>query len=178
MIKKLIERNGQSGFVLIEMLMAIAIGALILVGIVDITVQTIVVNASDENQMRAIKQVENAIHWIERDSQMSSTEWISPKDSTVTNFPLYLQWTGFEDSYTHKITYILDNGALLRGEIIEDVDNIISETETFICDNIIEAESNYSFNGEILKVNLKATIDEFRSATESRTLYVIPRVNE
>ena len=98
MIKKLIERNGQSGFVLIEMLMAIAIGALILVGIVDITVQTIVVNASDENQMRAIKQVENAIHWIERDSQMSSTEWISPKDSTVTNFPLYLQWTGFEDN--------------------------------------------------------------------------------
>ena len=178
MIKKLLGVKEQSGFVLIEMLMAIAISALILVGIVDITVQTVIVNASDTNQMRAIKQVENAIHWIERDAQMASTKWISPKDSTVTDFPLYLQWTGFEDNYTHKITYMLDNGALLREEIIEDIDDVISETETFICDNIIEAESNYAFNGEILEVNLKATVGSFRTATESRTLYVIPRVSK
>ena len=68
MIKKLIKAKDQSGFVMIEVLMAIAISALILVGIVDITVQTVIVNASDTNQMRAIKQVENAIHWIERDA--------------------------------------------------------------------------------------------------------------
>ena len=178
MIKKLIIANDQSGFVLIEMLMAIAISALIIVGIVDVTVQTVVVNAADNSQMSAIKQVENAIHWIERDAQMASAKWIFPKDSTVTDFPLYLQWTGFEDNYTYKITYILDNGVLLRQEVIEDIDDVISETELFICDNIIDLESNYAFNGEILEVNLKATVGNFRTATESRTLYVIPRVNK
>jgi prepilin-type N-terminal cleavage/methylation domain-containing protein len=177
LIKKLIKANDQSGFVLIEMLMAIAISALVLVGIVEITVQTVIVHAADTSQMRAVKQVENAIHWIERDAQMASAKWISPKDSTVTAFPLYLQWTGFEDNYTHKITYVLDSGALRREEVIEDINDVISETETFICDNIIESESNYAFDGEILEVNLQATVSDFRSATESRTLYVIPRVS-
>ena len=177
MIKKNVKSDRQSGFVLIEMLIAIAIGGLIIVGIVDVTVQTIIVNASDESQMRVVKQVENAIHWIERDSQMSSREWIFPNDSTITDFPLYLQWTGFEDDFSHKVTYKLDNGTLLREEIVEDINgDVISETETFICDNIIEAESSYAFNGEILEVNLKATAGDFRSVTRSRTLYVIPRV--
>lgn len=179
MIKKLIEVHDQSAFVLIEMLMAIAISSLIIVGIVEITVQTVAINASDNSQMSAVKQVESAIHWIERDAQMASAKWISPKDSTVTDFPLYLQWTGFEDNYTHKIAYILDNGALLRREIIEDIDDeVISETETFISDNIITVDSNYAFNGEILEVNLKATVGDYRSATELRTLYVIPRVSK
>lgn len=178
MINKLIDTNNQRGFVLIEMLIVIAISGLIIVGIVEITVQTLIVSASDNSQMSAVKQVENAIHWIERDAQMASTKWIYPADSTVTDFPLYLEWTNFEDNYTHTITYQLDNGSLLREEVIEDFDDdVLSETETFICDNIVESESNYAFNGEILEVNLKVTVDDFRSATESRTLYVIPRVS-
>ena len=179
MNKKVIEVRNQKGFVLIEMLIAIAISGLIIFGIVDTTIQILVINASDSSQMSAVKQIENAIHWIERDAQMASTEWIYPKDSTVTSFPLYLQWTGFEDNYTHKITYISENGTLTREEVIENIDNeLISETETSICDNIVETDSNYAFNGEILEVNLMTTVSNFRSATESRTLYVIPRVSK
>jgi hypothetical protein len=161
------------------MLIAIAISGLIIFGIVDTTIQILVINASDSSQMSAVKQIENAIHWIERDAQMASTEWIYPKDSTVTGFPLYLQWTGFEDNYTHKITYVSENGTLTREEVIENIDDeIISETATSICDNIVETDSNYAFNGEILEVNLMITVSNFRSATESRTLYVIPRVSK
>jgi prepilin-type N-terminal cleavage/methylation domain-containing protein len=171
MIKKLLKANDQSGFVLVEMLMAIAITALIIVGIVDITERTFVINAADNSQMSAIKQVENAIHRIERDAQMASANLILSINPTLPNFPLNLQWTSF-DGVTHFVTYTLDNGVLNRTENASGNIN-----ETFICDNIIAADSNYTFNGKILEVNLKATVSDFRSATESRTLYVMPRVS-
>ena len=183
MIKKLFKAHEQNGFALIEMLMAIAISGLIIAGIVDVTVQTIVINAAHNSRMTAIKQVENAIHWIERDAQMASSKSIEPSDSTVTDFPLELSWTHFEDNYTHFITYRVDNGVLLRREVVKDIaeaenEELISDTETMICNNVIAADSNYAFNAEILEVNLTVTVSGFRSATESRTLYVMPRVNK
>lgn len=177
MTRQQFKANAQCGFALVEMLVAIAISGLIVAVIVEVTAQTFIISAADNSRMAAVKQVENAIHWIERDGQMASRTSISPDDSAVTDFPLYLQWTGFEDNYTHSVTYALDGDVLRRREVIEDIDEEpISDSETLICENIVAADSSYSFNGEILKVNLTATVDGFRSATESRTLYVIPRV--
>jgi prepilin-type N-terminal cleavage/methylation domain-containing protein len=183
MIKRLFKAHEQSGFVLIEMLVAIAISGIVLGSIVEVTVQTFVINAASNSQMAAVKQVENAIHWIERDAQMASLKSIEPSDSTVTNFPLELSWTHFEDNYTHFITYRIDNSVLLRREEVKDIaesenEELISDTETMICNDIIAADSNYAFDAEILEVNLTVTVSGFRSATESRTLYVIPRVSK
>jgi prepilin-type N-terminal cleavage/methylation domain-containing protein len=170
--------NTQGGFSMIEMLVAIAISGLIIGLIVDVTAQTLVINAADNSRMAAVKQVENAIHWIERDGQMASSKSI---DSTATQFPLELRWTGFENGYTHFITYDVNNGELSRHEVVKDISEpenkeVISETETFICDNIVDA--GYAFDGKILEVNLTAHVSDYRSATETRTLYVIPRVGK
>ena len=183
MIKRLFKAHEQSGFVLIEMLMTIAISGLVVASIVEVTVQTVVINAANNSRITAVKQVENAIHWIERDAQMASSKSIEPSDSSLTDFPLELSWTHFEDNYTHFITYRLDNGVLLRREEVKDIaeaenEELISDTETMICNNVIAADSNYAFNGEILEVHLTVTVSGFRSATESRTLYVIPRVSK
>ena len=183
MIKRLFKAHEQSGFVLIEMLMVIAISGLIIAGIVEVTVQTVVITAANNSRIAAVKQVENAIHWIERDAQMASSKSIEPSDSTVTDFPLELSWIHFEDNYTHFITYRLDNSVLIRREEVKDITEpenheLISDTVTVICNNVMASDSNYAFNAEILEVNLTVTVSDFRSATEARTLYVIPRVSK
>jgi prepilin-type N-terminal cleavage/methylation domain-containing protein len=169
--------NAQSGFSMIEMLVAIAIGGLIIALIVDVTAQTLIINAADSSRMGAVKQVENAIHWMERDGQMANSEMITPADSTVTDFPLVLQWTSFEDGYVHTITYNREEGSgvLTRDEIIDKggKEDPVT-TQTMICDNVVSA--SYLFNGKILEVDLTAHVSDYRSATETRTLYVVPRV--
>ena len=178
MLKKLFPPEGnQKGFTLVELLVAIAITGIISLVIIGVTLQVITVNSADSNRMDAVKQVENALHWINRDAQMAWPSSILPGDNTTTSFPLFLKWTDYsddpsEENMQYEVTYIINpDGVLERAQTV----NAGAISYTYICGNINSTNSNYNFNGEVLTINLTSTVEGLRSATETRTLQVKPR---
>jgi prepilin-type N-terminal cleavage/methylation domain-containing protein len=167
---KLLRQRKKRGFTLLEMLVAIAIGALIVGAIAAVFSQTLTVSTSSSNREEAVKRVENAMHWIDRDGQMASRDLIA-QTPPIPNF-LVLTWTTF-DNDTHVVTYSISNSVLKRSEKI----NGGAAKTTTIADSIDSTGCSYLFDGKTLIVNLKASVSGFRSATETRTLYVIPRVS-
>ena len=89
----LLNRN-QTGLTLIELIVAMAITALVTGGITGSIFQIFAVSAQDNANMTAVKQVENAIHWISRDVLM--TQIIEPSEGS--GFPLNLTWIDFDDN--------------------------------------------------------------------------------
>lgn len=170
-------KNSRSGFTLIELIIAIAILSIISVALVMTIFQLFAVQAADVNRMDAIKQVENALHWINRDVEMAWASSIHPADGSTVNFssPLNLTWTDNSEpgSPLHSVTYNVDpDGTLERQETVSG-----ATASTRIADYIDASSSNYSFDGTLLTVNLTAFVNGYRSATETRTLHVQPRVS-
>ena len=85
-IRKIL-RN-QKGFTLVEVLIAIAITAAIGAGLAMAVFEVIQVNAMSNNRMEAIKQVENAFHYIIRDAQMTSPHIDPPTSGSFINSSL------------------------------------------------------------------------------------------
>jgi hypothetical protein len=152
------------------MLIAITISALIVTGIFSVVQLTFKVNWSDKSRMEAIKQVENAVHWIDRDAQMSTRTLISSNNPTMPDFPLQFYWVDFNDNERHVVIYDIADGVLQRSETINEGTAVLTQ----VAKHIVAAESNYDYNGQILMVNLTATVNSYSPATESRTIYVIP----
>ena len=170
----------QKGFTLVELLIAVAITAVISTGLMMTITQLFSVNSADSNRMAAVKQVENALHYLNRDVQMSTASKITEDngDSYPRNFPLTLKWTDYtgEAAQDYKVDYALDaNRDLLRTQTIDD--NTTTATTTIVAHDIDDLSSDYSFNGEVLTVNLTASVEGYKSATESRTLQVKPRID-
>jgi len=174
----LLSRN-QKGFTLVEVLVAIAITALIGTTISVATTQLFSVSVADKNRMEAIKQVENALHYINRDAQMAQT--LSPTDPD--NF-LVLTWNEWKEGVDtdasgptgtfHEVTYKNDSGQLKRVEIIKP-DPATTETKTNIVANKISDASSCSIANSVLTVSITATTGGFKSVEETRIMEIQPR---
>ena len=79
--------TNQKGFTLVELLISLAITAVISSAITLSISQVFSVSIASKNRMEAVKQVENGLHYINRDAQMASS--IVP---TSNDFPLILTW--------------------------------------------------------------------------------------
>ncbi len=165
--------SGESGFSLVEMLIAMAVSGVILAAIFAVIAQTVSVNAANTSHMQAIKQVENAVHWLDRDSQQALRDDIIVNNPTP-NFPLILTWTKFgtDDDYTITYTFDEETGILQRSQSV----NGGMPSSTRIAENISSIE--YSFNGKILEFEITSQVNGFKPASESRALYVMPRVGD
>jgi len=175
MLSKVFPLNrNQKGFTLAEILVAVAITAVIGSVITMSISQLFTVSIADKNRMEAVKQVENALHYINRDAQMAKAFDIIPGSSVPFTSGLHLQWIDYDISseINNTVDYTLDaDGDLKR------VYWRAGDTVTTTVARHIESVSNYSFDGAVLVVNLTASVEGLRSATESRTLQVKPRIN-
>jgi prepilin-type N-terminal cleavage/methylation domain-containing protein len=63
--------RGERGFTLMEMMLALAIGALVMGGVFAVWTQMFNVTAANSNYMAAFRQVQNSGDWISRDAQMT-----------------------------------------------------------------------------------------------------------
>ena len=102
---------GQRGFTFIELVIALAVAAL-LAGVVTETIyQVLTHNARGTSHMVAVKQVENALHFITRDVQMAQTiEFDSWPDPVMQ-----LDWADWDDNhYTAKYYWDPATGLLDR----------------------------------------------------------------
>lgn len=200
MIKKLfsIHRN-QKGFTLVELIVAVAITGFIAGSLALSVSQLFSVSVADRNRMEAVKQVENALHYINRDVQMSRggmiytrldeygspeavtfTETVPPPLSIYASLDLHglvLYWKDYEVDplEDHLVEYSLEGTDLKRTHYTGNPP-VIGTVNT-VASHVVLADSSYYFDGAILTANLTSDVGGYQSAPESRSLQVKPRIN-
>ncbi len=160
--------TGQDGFTLIEILVAVAISGLIGAGIDMAAVHVMNLNAVRVNHVTAVKQVENAAYWINRDLRMSQI--IQP--SGGSGFPLNLSWVEW-DNTTHQVSYTLVNSELQRSSSVNGTPAMPMIVAQYISSNADNKTCQYA-NG-VFTFKLTASVSGFRAASETRMAQVIPR---
>ena len=170
----------QQGFTLAEIVIAIAITALIGSAVATATYQIVNINASSTNHQIAITQVQSAVHSISRDAQQA--QYIIPKDvlldtpvpmvDGVISFNLFdvippdkdkivIEWTEWD--MTHKeITYEIVNGSLQRDLSI-------------VANNISALSGNWNTLTKVLTITITATVNAPKPSIETRTFQIKPR---
>lgn len=196
-IKKLIYiKKNQSGFSLVELLVAIAISSIIIIGLVIGIFQLFTGHARASGEMTVVRQVQQAGYYISRDTHMArevlDTQALVDIDPDTTEV-VTLTWYWFlwhenpadRDGEGHRVIYTLENDKLYRnyyfapedeltGEVNEDDYAIVSKT--FIAGYIDEIVCIYA-NGE-LTLTVTASVDGIAGEQEETRIYEAkPRPN-
>lgn len=196
MNKRLVSRfRQQKGFTLIELLVALAIVAVIGTALAATITQLIVVQAANKNHIEVVDQVQNALHYINRDAQMAWPSMIDTKNGSSYPVALYfsthnliLEWVDYSNpdynpnaygtglgNENYVVTYSLVNGALQRSETLDSGTPGQKNLPTMIVARDIDGTaSNFSYNStsKVLTVKLTSTIKGAKTAIETRTLQV------
>ena len=178
-------KRGERGFTFIELLVVMAIVALIAGAATMSIFQVINVTRSTNDHMTVIRQAQNAGYWISRDALMA--EHMIVGDDPETTFFLKLTWTewGFgEDSIYHSVTYSLQDlsggiGKLVRQYLIyDDLGVEIGNTTTFVAEYIYYTDDLENTMVEYTNLVLTAQITAlFGEATETKEYKIWPRPN-
>jgi prepilin-type N-terminal cleavage/methylation domain-containing protein len=98
-------RGKQKGYGIIELVMVLAISAILAVGISSFTIQSITETSRSNIHLQETQQLENAGFWFSRDVQMSQ----NVTTGVNAGFPLQLYWEDISHN-THLVTYnIMEN---------------------------------------------------------------------
>lgn len=101
----------QKGFTLLELLIAIALSALITTGITAGLSQTFTGSARSANHMVAVRQVQEAGYWV-------SFYGYAAQNTTITGvsgFPLIMTWIDFDTSQKNKIVLNVSSSVPNKG---------------------------------------------------------------
>lgn len=98
------KRGSQRGFTLVELLIAIAVGAFIVVGSLVILSHMIIVTAENRDETMAVLQVQYVGFWISED--VVQAQYVNPlgSESGGTGFPLTVRWTEW-DGDVNEVEY-------------------------------------------------------------------------
>ena len=163
----------QRGFTLIELLIAIAITSVITGGITTAIFQTFTVNARTSSHMTAVRQVQNAGHWISQDTQMAQE--VLPSGGTGFN-PLTLTWTEWVDGTVNTVIYTIADDELKRSH---SEDGVL--TSEMIVARYIDTEptkTKCELTDGVLVVTITAAVGDYpETVSETRVYEVIRRPN-
>jgi prepilin-type N-terminal cleavage/methylation domain-containing protein len=95
--------KNQGGFTLIELLVSLALTGVVSTGVATAMYELQRVADSHFTHMTAVTQVENALHYMNRDVQSSQT--VNPQGTF--GFPLALSWVDWDTGDTNLVTYDL-----------------------------------------------------------------------
>jgi type II secretory pathway component PulJ len=163
----------QRGITLIELMVAMCIASLIIGAITMTIFQVLIYPAQSSNHMTAVKQVENAIHWMRRD--VVQAQLIEPSGSS--GFPLKLTWIDWNNT-KNEVTYSLFNNKFQRAYVIYDADDTVTDNQTRIVAEYIEGDSamtNCQVVGNVLTFKISADVTGFMDSNETRQVEIVAR---
>ena len=168
-------RRGEKGYTNIELIVALAIIALIGGATAAATFQVFKGTERNNNHMTAVRQVQNAGYWISRDMQMAQS--VTADNLTATDF-LVLSWT--ETDYTddppyHSVTYFFEDltdgiGKLKRSHWSSagaNEETLIAEYVYYDPDDP-DNTSKASYQSPVLTVQLTALLEKILETREYR----------
>jgi prepilin-type N-terminal cleavage/methylation domain-containing protein len=163
----------QNGFTLIELLVAMCIASLI-IGAITMTIFQVLVNpAQSSDHMTAIKQVENAVHWMRID--VAQAQVIEPGGSS--GFPLKLTWIDWNNN-KNAVTYSMNNDTFRRGHVVYDANNTVTDNQTRIVAEHIESDSamtNCQVVGNVVTIKITVTVTGYMTSSETRLVEIVAR---
>ena len=159
----------QKGFALIEMAVAVAITGLLTVGATTAVFQVSTNITRGNNHMTAVKQVENALHWISRDAQMAQI--VEPNG--VSGFPLNLSWILW-DNTMHQVTYALEGGELKRNHVANGGEPSEAMVAQYI-DSDSDMTNCQSVNGTLIFKVTAIAGEGSQVVSETRVCEISPR---
>lgn len=178
----------QRGFTLIETVIALAITGVVAASVGTALFQIQGAINSHSAHIVAVKQVENAAHYINRDVQ--SAQIITPQGSQ--GFPLVLTWVSWDSAsldYTTIVTYALDppTSGLVKltkrlqtyqadGSLNTDQTTVIAKYINYSTTSPSNTYCNYNAGNHTLTLQLSSTgTSRDKQANETRVLSIIPR---
>jgi|GEM_PF-845508 len=181
LIKKLVQSCGDfRGFTLVELLIALAIGSLVVVGALSVLYQITILVPKAQNNMLAVRQAQNAGYWINRDG--TAAQIITPTPNLFTlsaATPLVISHVDWDATKT-TTTYFVDAQHRLQRQIVvtsEKTGSVISSQQIQVSDSIASITAQYnqpiaSNARKILTVTITAQVG---SANETRVYQISPR---
>jgi prepilin-type N-terminal cleavage/methylation domain-containing protein len=161
--------KNQKGFTLLELLLALLIGALITSGITAAIFQVVMGSARTNNHMIAVRQVQSAGYWVSRDAQMAQT--VAPAESDQDGFPLTLKWTDW-DFTSNEIRYFIEGGELKRQVVIPQT-STTTVARFIVLDPV---KTKCQFTAGTLTFTVTATVGPIsQSQSETRVYEIVPR---
>ena len=159
--------NKQNGYTLIEIILGLALAALLTTGITVFAMQTVNATSDSKERMHAIMQVENAGYWVSRDIQMSGNFTLGDN----AGFPLQMLRID-TDQNEYEVTYSFSENNIIRSQ----VKNEEGPFQSIIAQNINTAESltNLSDTSGLLIFNITST---YGDVDVSRTYKIKPRLD-
>ena len=167
------------GMTLVELLVALSIGSLVVVGSTQILTQLFVIVPKVEYSMLAMRQAEFAGHAIDKDATMAQIITPTPSLFTVsTATPLVISHVGWNSDNT-TITYSVDSNHILqRQEVVVNKSGVtISSNQKQVADSIGSITAQYDqpdqYNyRKILTLTITAQLG---NSSAARTFKISPR---
>lgn len=154
--------KNEKGFTVAELLIALFIGVLIMSATVFTFNQLFLFSGQTEDHIVAIRQVQNAGHWLSRDGMRAYQ--VNLENS---GFPLTFSWTEWGEKKIVRVTYTLDNNILKRQEVIGD-----KLTTTEVARYITKAEAKLDKAKKLLTITITTKVG---AISETRTYKIKPR---
>ena len=164
--------SGQKGFTLIELLVALAISGVLAGGICTAIFQIGNISDINNSSVIAVKQVENAVHYINRDVRMAQNI-----DSDGDDYWLKLSWTNWDDNSKHEVKYSLADTDLSRRYSVDEVVQSEIKVARFISYvQITSPDTEASPPEKSYRIAVSSTVTTgLKQAAETREIKIIPR---
>jgi prepilin-type N-terminal cleavage/methylation domain-containing protein len=160
--------TNQRGFTLLETMVALCITGFVALAVVTTIYQLQAISNSHYAHITAVKQLENALHYLIRDVQSAQ----NPTAGTQVSFPLTLSWKSWEDNVQHQVTYSLDGS----GNLTRNDGTHTSTVAKFIDTANDNTHWSYDSGGHNMTIVLTCTVHSgSKQASETRNIQIIPR---
>jgi len=157
----------QKGFTLIEILVAMAVGGMVMAGIVTAVFQIVHGAGQIKEESVALSDIDNAAHWLTRDVVLGQTTDLVNGAPQVSQMTLTWNdstwWAEQEESIAHSVIYTYSGTELQR-----NYDGVVTTVGRQL------TNVGFSLDGRLVTITLTSSLEEEPRSTVARnyTIYM------